>query len=70
MITYVSKLLGSTRSAWGGGQGLAPVDERVVRSEEIDDVAAFLVGHGVSLGGCSRSGARVDYIAQAKGPGL
>ena len=35
----------------GDGQGLAPVDERVVRGEEIDDVSAFLVGHGASLGG-------------------
>ena len=51
-------------------QGLTPVDERFLRGEEIDDVSAFLVGHGVSLGGRSRSGARVDYIAQAKGPGL
>ncbi len=25
-----------------------PVDERFVRGEEIDDVSAFLVGHGVS----------------------
>ncbi len=32
----------------GDGQGLAPVDERVVRREEIGDVAASLVGHGVS----------------------
>ena len=32
----------------GGDQGLAPVDERVVRGEEIGDVAAFLVGYGVS----------------------
>ncbi len=33
----------------GGDQGLAPVDERVLRGEEIDDVSAFLVGHGVSF---------------------
>ena len=33
----------------GGDQGLAPVDERVVRGEEIGDVSAFLVGHGVGL---------------------
>ncbi len=32
----------------GGDQGLAPVDERVVRGEEIGDVSAFLVGRGVS----------------------
>ncbi len=31
----------------GGDQGFAPVDERFVRGEEIGDVAAFLVGHGV-----------------------
>ncbi len=31
----------------GGDQGLAPVDERVVRGEEIGDVSAFLVGHGL-----------------------
>ncbi len=27
----------------GGDQGLAPVDERLVRGEEIGDVAAFLI---------------------------
>ncbi len=32
----------------GGAQGLAPVDKRFVRGEEIGDVSAFLVGHGVS----------------------
>ncbi len=31
----------------GGDQSLAPVDERFVRGEEIGDVSAFLVGHGL-----------------------
>ncbi len=39
----------------GDGQGLAPVDERVVRGEEIDDVSAFLVSHGVEFGDLVRT---------------
>ena len=51
----------------GGDQGLAPVDERVVRGEEIGDVAAFLVGHGVSSSS-SRRGSATLLAADAREP--
>ncbi len=48
----------------GGDQGPAPVDERVVRGEEIGDVAAFLVGHGMGLGDLVRRGHRAGCQLQ------